>query len=210
MIKGVDVYHGDGEINWSLVARQGFGFAYLKATEGTAWRDPAYARNKARAQGCQLLVGAYHYLKPVAGSGEDQAAHFLWVVGYGEGLAGMLPPAVDVEEAGKLDRDQMTALVREFSDEVRRVVSLRPFVYVSPSFAEEHLRPTLVPDHKLWVAHYTRNAPFDDPTCAPWGHWSFWQYTDKGSITGINNGKATTDLDMFNGSAAELAQLVIR
>ena len=39
-VRGIDVSHHQGEIDWAKVAGAGVRFAYLKATEGRDLRDP--------------------------------------------------------------------------------------------------------------------------------------------------------------------------
>ena len=58
MIKGIDVSHHQGNINWSKVPSA---FAYLKATEGEQFVDHAFKTNWKGAQSKGILVGAYHF-----------------------------------------------------------------------------------------------------------------------------------------------------
>jgi lysozyme len=44
-IRGVDVSHHQGSIDWTQVAGDGVQFAYLKATEGRDHRDARFAAN---------------------------------------------------------------------------------------------------------------------------------------------------------------------
>lgn len=59
-MQGVSVGSGQGAINWSAVAGQGADFAYIRASAGDSWRDPAFAANWAGARGAGLRYGAEH------------------------------------------------------------------------------------------------------------------------------------------------------
>jgi lysozyme len=44
-VQGVDVSHHQGPIDWRALAGSGVRFAYIKATEGSDYVDPAFAAN---------------------------------------------------------------------------------------------------------------------------------------------------------------------
>src|SRR5437867_1330928 len=60
-LRGIDVSHYQGAINWDDVASGGISFAYIKATEGTNFVDPLFAQNWAGAEAAGLRRGAYHF-----------------------------------------------------------------------------------------------------------------------------------------------------
>jgi GH25 family lysozyme M1 (1,4-beta-N-acetylmuramidase) len=64
MLKGIDVSHWDGKIDWAQVKNAGVGFAYIKATEGTNFVDSQFAHNLAGAKDVGLPFGLYHFLRP--------------------------------------------------------------------------------------------------------------------------------------------------
>src|SRR5215212_3955229 len=48
-VRGVDVSHHQGAIDWARLRADGAEFAYLKASEGAGWRDSTFVRNRAGA-----------------------------------------------------------------------------------------------------------------------------------------------------------------
>jgi len=59
---GLDVSGRQGSINWMDVAGTGaLGFAFVKATQGTALKDSQFDSNAPGAVAAGLVVGAYHY-----------------------------------------------------------------------------------------------------------------------------------------------------
>ena len=78
-VNGLDVFHGDGPVDWASVAAAGIEFAYVKASEGVAVTDSRFAQNWKAMKEAGVMRGAYHFFHP-ASSPEDQAGHFLAVM----------------------------------------------------------------------------------------------------------------------------------
>ena len=81
-LQGVDVYRGQGDIDWDQVARAGFHFAIVKATEGVNFIDKKLTRNAKGASRAGLKIGYYHFGRPDTGSDHQsdaraEAADFL-------------------------------------------------------------------------------------------------------------------------------------
>ena len=66
-VRGVDVsswQHPYGEaIDWEDVAKDGYTFMLVKATQGTGYQNPWLHRDIDDARAAGLLVGAYHFLE---------------------------------------------------------------------------------------------------------------------------------------------------
>ena len=92
-IRGFDVSHHQGEINWKKISPVQYQFVYLKATEGGDFKDRNFQENwlKAREQG--LHVGAYHFYR-LCRDGKVQAENF---IATGPNKADALPPVIDLE-----------------------------------------------------------------------------------------------------------------
>ena len=78
-IRGIDISHHQGDIDWAQVAADDIAFVYMKATEGGDFKDRAFARNWAGAGGAGLARGAYHFFS-LCKSGREQAQNFLSVL----------------------------------------------------------------------------------------------------------------------------------
>src|SRR5262245_60348954 len=63
-IQGIDVYTGDGTINWSSVKSGGISFAFTKATEGVDFIDAKFTANMTNAKAAGVLIGPYHFARP--------------------------------------------------------------------------------------------------------------------------------------------------
>jgi len=190
-VRGIDVSHHQGRIDWPLVKASGQTFAFIKASEGADFRDTRFQENWRGARGAGLVTGAYHFFTFCA-PGLLQAENFLAVVPRDE-LA--LPPAVDVEYTGNCTG-------WESLDDVRR--ELQIFIRHSEAqlgqtlllyTAEDVWRELVPPDlhaHRYWLRSL-------------WGQpsgeldWRFWQFSDTGSVPGV---RGAVDLDVFAGEAA--------
>ncbi len=62
-INGIDVYHGDGEVDWKTVKKNGIQFAFVKATEGTNYIDKRFDENMKGATAAGVLIGPYHFCR---------------------------------------------------------------------------------------------------------------------------------------------------
>jgi hypothetical protein len=63
-LKGIDVSHYQGSINWKDVKNGGFSFAMAKATEGLTYVDPTFGTNYAGMHAVGLVRSAYHFGRP--------------------------------------------------------------------------------------------------------------------------------------------------
>lgn len=61
----------------------------------------------------------------------------------------------------------------------------------------------LFSQYPLWIASYRSHPQLPQH---PWGDWTFWQYTDKGSVRGVH--KAEADCNVFRGSLEQLKNFI--
>jgi lysozyme len=131
----IDVSHHQQAIDWTAVAADGIGYAYLKATEGQGYVDPQFAQNWRDSAGAGIRRGAYHYFTLCA-PGARQAANFLRVA---PPAADALAPAIDLEaDDSCTDRPPVARVNAELAAFLRVVERAwrRPVVvYVRDSWA---------------------------------------------------------------------------
>ena len=197
-VPGIDVSHHQGTINWTAVKRAGIRFAFIKATEGGDWTDPAFAGNWRRAREAGVMRGAYHYYRPQTHSGV-QARHFLRRVEVGEND---LPPVLDVEATDGVSSATLRRGVRNWLHLVEAETGKRPIIYVTRRFAP-HLAAEFG-DYPLWLADYRSSGP---SVPRGWRRWTFWQHSETGRVSGI---RAPVDRNWFRGTLEELRQFARR
>lgn len=202
MVNGIDVSDFEPDVDWNAVKNSGYSFAYTKATEGTGFTAQTFGPNWGGLAGAGILRGAYHMFRfeedPIA-----QAKFFLGVV---NPSAGDLPPALDLELTPPYGPDQAIANIAKFLGVVEQVTGSFCVLYLGYYFWQGALGSTTgFSGHPLWLAQYD-NGP--QPTLVPsaWSTWTFWQYTDKKSVGGVNG---AVDADLFNGDVASLNSLLL-
>jgi lysozyme len=196
--QGIDVSHYQGTVAWAEVRQAGIEFAFAKATDGLTWVDPQFAVHWPGMKAAAVLRGAYHYFEP-ADDAAGQAEFFLSTV---QLAAGDLPPALDVEKAGT----SSTALwegVETWLQTVAAATGLTPFLYMDPTFASEYQAPESLAAYPLWIAQYGVAQP---TLPAGWSAWQIWQHTETGTVSGVTG---NVDLDLFDGTVAELLALTL-
>jgi GH25 family lysozyme M1 (1,4-beta-N-acetylmuramidase) len=198
-LEGIDVSHWQGTIDWTKVAASGKKFAIMKATESTDFIDDHYASFHSTAKSKGISTGAYHFDRPDATAGDavKEADWFTAHIGLG---AGDLIPALDLEVSGGLGITALQNWVKAFVDRVTANTSVRPMIYTSPAFWKKYMGDSSAladAGYKvLWVAHWGVSAP--TVPANNWGGrgWTFWQYSNCGSVPGISG---CVDLDRYNG-----------
>ena len=202
-VRGVDVSHYQGEIDWPLLAEQGIDFAFIKATEGSSHVDDKFAFNYAEALKTDLRVGAYHFFS-FESAGETQADNFIAAV---EKVDGMLPPVIDFEFYGGNDQNppDKEAAVRELrvlADALAVHYGRAPIIYATEEAYEQYISGDF-DDCDIWI----RNV-ITTPTIADGREWVFWQYTNREILKGYSGDEKYIDMNVFYGSKKEFAKYI--
>lgn len=200
LVRGIDVSHFQGQVDWKQVASAGVQFCYVKATDGIAFSDVRFQANYAGAKAAGLRTGAYHFLRP-GSDAEKQAESFLHLVPRLD--QGDLPPALDIEISDGVSADAILDAAQVWLEAVENVLLRRPLIYTVASFWNSTLGgSTRFNDYFLWIADYgLRPAPR-----LPKGRTTYeiWQFSQTGSVPGI---AGSVDLDRFSGSPDDLNAL---
>jgi len=207
-VPGLDVSYWQAEIDWPRVRAAGQRFAFIKATEGVAYTDSTFRDNWEGAGESGILRGAYCFFHPNQDA-RQQAERFVHTVRE-TGDLGELPCSIDLEVTDGVPNQKIVAGVKVWMDEVSQRVGRRPMIYSGVSFLETHFieegqPPAWGRDSALWLGWFPRAyTPGMSPLMPMgWPTWTFWQYSGKGRVAGID---AQVDLDVFNGTAQELAE----
>jgi lysozyme len=197
-VRGIDVSHHQGRIDWAALRAAGVDFAYIKATEGGDHRDRTFRANWSEAARVGLARGAYHFFT-FCRAGREQARNFIATV---PAEPGMLPPAIDFEFGGNCrerpERARLLAEVHAFADELERHYRQKPLFYVTYDAYDVYLAGA-IDDHPLWVRDIVWRPRLSDGR-----DWTFWQYAHRARLPGISG---PVDLNVFNGSPAQFARL---
>lgn len=187
--QGIDVSEWQGRIDFSRVRNSGIRIVYIKATQGTDYVDPYFEQNYRDADKEGLAIGFYHYVTArTVSDAEEQARYF---ASYIRGKHQRARPVMDFETFGKLTRPEIHEIALCFLTALEAETSHIPAIYsdsynASTNFADDRLRR-----YPLWIAEYDVTRPDMENL---WSSWSGWQYTDRGTVDGING---EVDRDYF-------------
>lgn len=197
-VHGIDVSHYQKSIDWKQVAAQDFQFAFIKASEGEGMQDTLFCKNWDAMRSAGMIRGAYHFFRPGI-SAALQAHNFLSTIDLQHGD---LPPVLDVEVTDGFTPDQVASGVNTWLSIVEDAYKVKPIVYSNQKFFNRYLAKRLS-DYPVWVARYTSTWV---PNIKEGHAWSFWQYGNRGRLSGI---AGDVDFNVFNGNLANLESLTI-
>lgn len=203
-VRGVDVAHYQGAVDWDVLAAQDLDFAWIKATEGSSHTDPRFAENWAGATKTDLLVGAYHFMS-FESSGADQAAHLAAEV---PATPGTLPPVIDLEFYGAFAADPPTAAeVHAILDPlvagITKHYGAAPVVYTTEDAYDLYLADRY-PDLPIWIRSVAWAPQLSDGRA-----WTVWQYSNRDRLPGYDGVEPYIDMNVFAGTREELAALTL-
>ncbi|WP_340561451.1 lysozyme [Streptomyces sp. GSL17-111] len=208
-VQGIDVSHWQGSINWSSVKASGIDFAYIKATEGTSFKDSRFGANYTGAYYAGLIRGAYHFARPNYSNGATQANFFASNGGAWSRDNQTLPGVLDIEHnpSGSmcygLSTTQMRTWINDFYTTYKARTGRDMVIYTTASWWNTCTGRWTGMYNKapLWIAHWGVSSP-TIPSGFP--TWTIWQYTATGRVGGV---AGDVDRNKFNGSMSRLLAL---
>ena len=194
-VRGVDVSHYQGNVDWERIEEQGVTFAYIKATEGSSHTDSAFEANWSNVDRTGLRAGAYHFFS-FESSGTNQAKNFIDTVPV---IDDMLPPAVDVEPYGAYktirNNDDAVSQITDWLNAVEAEYGMRPVIYTTEAFYRDCIAAAF-PDYDIWI-----RSVYKSP--AETVDWKFWQYSNRTRLNGYDGPERFIDMNAFRGTAEE-------
>ena len=176
-IKGIDISNNNGSIYFSSVANDGVEYVYVKASEGSTFKDSTMEGFYNECKGNGLKVGAYHFLVGTSAP-EAQAQNFYEKI---KAFDWDLVPMMDVE----INFSGIANYVKRFVAAFKQLSPLTLGIYSYTSFIDTIAdAEDVIKDMPFWEANYNNN-PWNLPSnffTNRVGH----QYTDKGNISGVS------------------------
>jgi len=190
-VKGIDVSHHQGEIDWQKVAATNkYSFVFIKATEGHDFTDDKFEKNWQEAKINGLRVGAYHFFS-MRSSGNTQAEHFISVVPNEDTF---LAPVLDIEISLNHDPESVRKEISDMSTSLENYYHKKPILYVTYSTYNQYVK-NYFSDHKIWIRDVIKFPNLNNRD------WVLWQYNNRGRVSGIN---AYVDINVLNGELNDL------
>ncbi|WP_329134394.1 lysozyme [Streptomyces sp. NBC_01476] len=201
---GFDISSWQGTVDFAGAYKKGARFTYIKATEGTSYRDATFNTNYTNSYKAGLIRGAYHFAIPDSSTGKAQADYFVAHGGNWSKDGKTLPPMVDIEynpygaTCYGLSKSAMVNWISDFVTEVHAKTSRWATIYTSSSWWTTCTGNSSVfaANHPLFVARYASSA---GTLPKGWPFYTFWQHADSGTFPG--------DQDYFNGPLSGVQNL---
>lgn len=196
----IDLSHHNKVSGFAKVKSAGIAAVIHKATQGTRYKDPTFAANRAKAVAADLKVGAYHF--GTAGDAVAQAEHLVSVAGKESLLV------LDFE-GNPQGHDMSLEEAEDFVNHIHALTGRYPGFYSGHAIKETLTKAGITGPEQtvlsrcwLWVAQYGRQPLLPKA----WTAWTFWQYTDgaDGPEPHAVDGIGRCDRDYFNGTSREL------
>ena len=197
-IRGIDVSHYQGDINWEILSNQGIEFAFIKATEGKSYVDEKYIVNYNNAIKTNLKIGVYHFFT-YDSDGALQADNYIKNVIKTDD---MLPPVIDIEFYGeeyKVERtkEQLYTMLNILEEYYGK----KPIIYTTYETYNWYIVNDFK-DYYIWIRDVWRNPKLIDNR-----QWTFWQYTNRARLDGYNGQEKRIDMNVFKGNRTDLENL---
>jgi lysozyme len=198
-VEGIDVSGHQGNVDWPGQWNAGRRFVWVKATEGTGYRNPYFSQQYGGSYNQGFIRGAYHFALPDRSSGAAQANYFSSNGGGWSADGRTLPGALDMEynpygaTCYGLSQAAMTNWIREFSDTYKARWNKYPAIYTSTSWWNQCVGASFGSTNPLWVARYASSV---GTLPVGWGFYTVWQYSS-----------SPIDQNSFNGDMSRLQAL---
>ena len=184
----IDVSEYQGVIDWNKVAASGIKYAMIRAGyrgygSGKLVEDKYVDDNIRGAAAAGIKFGVYFFSEAVNEAEAREEARVC--INHLNGYTPDLPIVIDVEHinydearADALDMKTRTDVTLAFVDEVRQA-GYKPMLYTGLLVYFHYLDQSRIGDLPLWYAFYSEYLYF------PY-EFKCWQYTDSGSVPGVN------------------------
>lgn len=204
--KGIDVSKYNGTIDWKKVKASGIDFAFVRVgyrgySVGNLAEDNYFRTNISGALDAGIQVGVYIFSQAITISEAKEEANFLLSRIKDSSIT--LPVVMDFEYAGSsgtegrlyeanLSKKAATDLCLAFAETIKNA-GYTPALYANKYMLEDDLDAAAISSNaRVWLASWGNSANYS-------GDYTFWQYSDSGTVPGING---NVDLNLWYDAAS--------
>ena len=199
-LQGIDVSEHQGTIDWQAVAEAGYQFAFIRVgfrgygEAGTLVEDSMAVENLQQAQAAGLHVGTYFFSQALnEEEAAEEAALSVSVIeksGVEPDLPLMYDPEIIKDDDGRandITRDQVALNTAAFRETVETSSTCRVDIYSNLPWEHNYFDTDTMNRYEIWYADY-------EPLPQTPYHFTWWQYTNEGTVPGI---EGVVDLDLW-------------
>ena len=188
---GIDVSRWNGTIDWSAVKNSGVNYAIIRcgyrgSSSGALIEDSMFRTNIQGAVNAGIKVGLYFYTQATTEAEAIEEASFVVSMIKNYGLS--YPVYLDVEKSNgrgdAISYDMRTTVCKAFCKTITNS-GYSAGIYASKTWFESKFDVSALTSYKIWLAQYATSATYSK------SRYDMWQYTAKGSVSGISG-----DVDM--------------
>ncbi len=189
---GIDISRHNGKIDWNAVKSSGVDYVIIRcgyrgSSSGALITDQNFQSNIKGATAAGLKVGIYVFSQAI--NEVEAVKEASLAVSLAKGYKLTYPIFIDTESSGgradRIDVATRTAVVNAFCQTVQSA-GYQAGIYASKSWFEQKLSMGSVGNYRIWLAQYAAAPTYS-------GRYDMWQYSSKGTISGIN-GKVDLNL----------------
>lgn len=200
-VNGIDVSRWQRTVNWDAWRSRGKTFAYVKATEGTSYRNPYFKSQYDGSRASGMIRGAYHFGSPGNSSGRAQADYFVKHGGGWTRDGKTLPGVLDIEynPYGRvcygMSKRALVGFVKSFTRRYKARTGRDAVIYTTYGWWKRCTGNSKAFNHTnpIWVARYQSTV---GTLPGAWPYYTFWQYSS-----------SPLDQDHFSASRRRLIAL---
>ncbi|MFE7546574.1 lysozyme [Streptomyces gardneri] len=190
--EGVDVSGHQGNVAWSTLWNSGVKWAYVKATEGTYYKNTYFTQQYNGSYNIGMIRGTYHFATPDTTTGAAQADYFVNNGGGWSPDGRTLPGVLDIEWNpygatcyGKTQSGMVT-WIRDFLNRYKYRTGRDAVIYTATSWWTQCTGnySGFAATNPLWIARYAATV---GELPAGWQYYTMWQYTSSGPTVGDHN-----------------------
>jgi len=191
MRRGVDVSEHQGSVDWERVKAAGYEFVILRigyrgyGTAGNLYVDAMFHENIAGAKAAGLDVGVYIFSQAVNEQETLEEAELVLenLKGYRLELPVVFDPERIRDDTARTDGvpgEQFTENTLLFCEKIKEA-GYQPMVYSNLVWEAFEFDMEKLADYPIWYADY-------EPAPQTPYRFTFWQYSEKGQVDGIEGG----------------------
>ncbi|MCI8615023.1 MAG: hypothetical protein HFJ01_07965 [Lachnospiraceae bacterium] len=190
---GIDVSKWNGNIDWNAVKNSGVSYVIIRcgyrgSSTGALIEDPMFRSNIQGASKAGLKVGVYFFTQAV--NEVEAVEEASMVLGLIKGYGLSYPVFLDVEasngRADAINASTRTAVCKAFCQTIQNS-GYKAGIYANKTWLNTHIDAPSLTGYKIWLAQYAA-APSYNRT-----RYDMWQYSSKGSVSGI---KGNVDMNI--------------
>ena len=177
---GMDISVYQGEVDFNAARDDGIEVVYIRAGYGSGGVDACLQSHYQGARAAGLHIGFYHFL--YARTAAEARAEARFFASQLSELTYDCRPVLDIEELSGLSSAQASAIASAFLEELESLTGQTPMVYTS-AYDASRVLDSSVARWPLWAADYGPSQPH---VTANWTSWAGFQYTDRGTVSGVS------------------------